>query len=181
VTYAEAAILRTDPVAHTRRKVPPPVFLATAADAGRGYGVDRMKQPLDVGLLHADKDKKKTLALRRYILGPGLVAFTHKPGGYLRQGCLLVLDPDRVKENEFVEVHPSGERKPAKIAHDDALKYATEAASAFGVGEGRTVQFDPERAKRDVRGEGEARPARAARRRRTAGSEQAENPPTADN
>src|SRR5439155_26701640 len=94
-------------------------------------------------MLHAGKDEAKTLLLRRYILGLALVAFTHNPSGYLRQGCLLVLDPS--KPREFVEVHPTGERKPATISHEAALKYATDAAKAFGVGESKTVEFDTER------------------------------------
>jgi hypothetical protein len=51
VTYAEVAILRTDPVAHTPPTEESEVFLAMDADAARGYGVDQMKQKLDVGLL----------------------------------------------------------------------------------------------------------------------------------
>ncbi|QJW94157.1 ATP-binding protein [Frigoriglobus tundricola] len=51
VTYAEAAILRTDPVAHTPPTEESPVFLATPDEAGRGYGLDRMGDRLDVGLL----------------------------------------------------------------------------------------------------------------------------------
>src|SRR5207248_63179 len=51
VTYAEVAILRTDPVAHTPPTEESEVFLASPAEAARGYGVDRMTQPLDVGLL----------------------------------------------------------------------------------------------------------------------------------
>jgi CRISPR-associated protein Csb1 len=103
-------------------------------------------------LLFSGKNEEKTRTLRRYILGLALTAFTHNPSGYLRQGCLLVRNPAKAKENEFVEVYPTGERKPVTIAHDDALKYATEAARAFGVGESKTVPFDPERAKRDVKG-----------------------------
>jgi CRISPR-associated protein Csb1 len=120
-------------------------------------------------LLHAGKDTDKTRALQRYILGLSLVAFTYKPGGYLRQGCLLVLNPDRVKENEFVEVHSNGERKPASITHEDALKYATEAAKAFGVGESKTVEFDKERAKKDVKGEGDTK--RKGKSRKTKASD----------
>lgn len=108
-------------------------------------------------LLRAGNADQKTLALRRYILGLALVAFTYKPGGYLRQGCLLVLDPTRVKENEFVEVDPSGERKPVTISHHAALTYAEIVAAAFGVGESRTVDFEKERAKKDVKGEGDAK------------------------
>lgn len=51
VTYAEAAILRTSPVAHTPPTEESPVFLATPDEAGRGYGLDRMGDRLDVGLL----------------------------------------------------------------------------------------------------------------------------------
>jgi CRISPR-associated protein Csb1 len=105
-------------------------------------------------LLFAGNDAAKTSTLRRYILGLALVAFTHTPAAYLRQGCLLVRNTAREKENEFVEVHPTGERKPLTITHADALAYAAAAAAEFGVGESRTVPFDPERAKKDVKGEG---------------------------
>lgn len=92
-----------------------------------------------------------TKSLRRYILGLALVAFTHNTGGYLRQGCLLVRDPS--KPYEFVEVLPTGERKSVTITPEDALKYATAAAKEFGVAERTPVDFDKERAGRDVRGE----------------------------
>jgi CRISPR-associated protein Csb1 len=105
-------------------------------------------------LLFAGKDQEKTLRLRRYILGLALTAFTYTPSAYLRQGCLLVQNPAKAKENEFVEVLPTGERKPVMIAHQDALDYATAAAKQFGVGENRPVPFEPERAKKDVKGEG---------------------------
>jgi len=108
-------------------------------------------------LLSAGNDKEKTLALRRYILGLALTAFTYNPSGYLRQGCLLVLDPSRAKEREFVEVYPTGERKPANVTHDAALKYAQAAAQAFGVGSSKTVAFDKDRAKKDVLGEGDTK------------------------
>jgi DNA helicase HerA-like ATPase len=51
VTYAEVAILRTEPVAHTPPTEESLVFLAGAADAASGYGLDRMGRRLDVGLL----------------------------------------------------------------------------------------------------------------------------------
>lgn len=106
-------------------------------------------------LLSAGQGKEKTLELRRYILGLALTAFTHNPSGYLRQGCLLVLDSS--KQREFVEVLPSGERKPATVTHDAALKYAIATAKAFGVGESKTVDFDKKRAERDVKGEGDTK------------------------
>lgn len=51
VTYAEVAILRTTPVAHAPPTEESEVFLAGAKEAGEGYGLDRMGQRLDVGLL----------------------------------------------------------------------------------------------------------------------------------
>jgi CRISPR-associated protein Csb1 len=108
-------------------------------------------------LLFAGKDEKKTLALRRYILGLALTAFTRNPSGYLRQGCLLVLDPNPKEPREFAEVYPNGVRKPATVLHDGALAYATATAKAFGVGESKTVEFDKERAIKDVKGEGETK------------------------
>jgi len=108
-------------------------------------------------LLTAGSDEKKTLALRRYILGLALTAFTYNPSGYLRQGCLLVCDPSKTKEREFVEVHPTGERKPVTITHEAALKFATVAAKAFGVGENKAVEFDKKRAKEDVAGDGDTK------------------------
>ena len=120
-------------------------------------------------LLFADKDEAKTLALRRYILGLALVAFTHNSSGYLRQGCLLVLDAE--KPRAFEEVHPTGERKPLKLSHEDALKYATAAAKDFGVGASKTVPFDKERAKKDVAGEGDTKKAKKAAKKAEAKTE----------
>jgi CRISPR-associated protein Csb1 len=100
-------------------------------------------------LLHAGKDEKKTLALRRYVLGLSLVAFTSNVSSYLRQGCTLVLDPE--KPREFVEVYANGKRPPCPITHDAALAFATVAAKTFGVGESRTVAFEKAKAKADVK------------------------------
>ena len=101
--------------------------------------------------LNAGTDKTKTEALRRYILGLALVAFTYRPTSYLRQGCNLVLDPD--KAAEFMEVQNDGHRKPARITHDDAVAYALAAAKAFGIGKDQQVEFDKELAKKDVQGD----------------------------
>jgi CRISPR-associated protein Csb1 len=105
-------------------------------------------------LLNAGTDKNKTEALRRYILGLALVAFTYRPSSYLRQGCNLVLDPD--KPAEFVEVGNDGRRHPSKITHEDAIAYAAAAAKAFGIGKDQEVEFDKELAKKDVQGDAAA-------------------------
>jgi CRISPR-associated protein Csb1 len=109
-------------------------------------------------LLRAGNDQDKTRALQRYLLGLSLVALTANTSSYLRQGCMLVRNPAKEAGNEFVEVYPTGERKPCSVKHEDALKYAKAVAGAFGVGESRTVQFDKERARRDITGEGESKP-----------------------
>jgi CRISPR-associated protein Csb1 len=100
-------------------------------------------------LLAAGKDQKKTLGLRRYILGLALTAFTCPPNGYLRQGCQLVLDPD--KPRVFEEAYGDGRRVPATLTHDDALAFATVAADDFGVGNNRQVEFEKKLAKEDVK------------------------------
>jgi CRISPR-associated protein Csb1 len=97
-------------------------------------------------LLTAGEDEQKTLALQRYVLGLALTAFTCSPTGYLRQGCNLVLDPDR--RREFSEVYGDGRRVTATVNHDEALEYAKAVALAFDVGSDRQVQFDKEKPRR---------------------------------
>ncbi len=108
-----------------------------------------------VRLLHAGKDAETTMKLRRYILGLSLVALTLNSSGYLRQGCILVADPE--KPSEFVEVYPDGKRIPCKIDHQTAVEYASIAAESFGIGASRTVPFDKEKAMKDVKGEGDTK------------------------
>jgi CRISPR-associated protein Csb1 len=108
-----------------------------------------------LNLISAGSDKDATLKLRRYILGLALVAFTRLPAGYLRQGTILVSDPDKPRKTD--EVYPTGERKACTVTHEAALEYAKEAAKAFGVGANREEPFDAERAKKDLQGkEGKA-------------------------
>jgi CRISPR-associated protein Csb1 len=112
-------------------------------------------------LLRAGDDDDKTQKVRRYILGLGLTAFTHTSIGYLRQGCQLVLNPQ--KPREFVLVNNDGMRLQATLSHADALVFAKEAAKDFGIdpdreikfgqGPDREVLFDTELAKKDVTGD----------------------------
>jgi len=99
-------------------------------------------------LLNARGGDGDTLALRRYVLGLALTAFTFSPSGYLRQGCNLVLDPD--KQREFKVVRNDGFRDDAGVTHEGAFEYAMAAAEAFGVGENQDVSFDVAVAKADV-------------------------------
>lgn len=105
-------------------------------------------------LLTVGDDQAKTLALRRYILGLSLVAFTSNASTYLRQGCNLV--PSE-KPRVFNLVHSDGKREPLTVTKDDALRYATAVAKSFKVAEGKEVAFDPKLAQLDLKDDGEAK------------------------
>lgn len=51
VTYAEVSILCTEPVVHAPPREESEVFLADDEQAARGYGMDRMGQKLEIGML----------------------------------------------------------------------------------------------------------------------------------
>jgi CRISPR-associated protein Csb1 len=99
-------------------------------------------------LLKADTEEN-TVALRRYILGLALVAFTKLPLGYYRQGTILVLDPD--KPREFSEVALNGKRAVCEVTHEAALAFAQVAAQEFVIGENKEVSFDSQKAKADIK------------------------------
>jgi len=81
-------------------------------------------------LLKSTNDPE-TETLRRYILGLALVAFTKLPGGYLRQGTILVKNSEG--KHLFQEVAADGKRTDITLTHEDALQYAQETAKAFGI------------------------------------------------
>lgn len=87
-------------------------------------------------------------ALRRYVLGLSLAAATAPLDGFLRQGCLVTPDPDTLAVWEAVG--RDGRRQKVGLDEAVALDYAKRMADTFGVGPGRTVEFDKERAKKDV-------------------------------
>ncbi len=101
---------------------------------------------------------ERTRDLQRYILGLALTAFTARAECHLRQGCILVLDPE--KPRSFDEVGVDGQRRPVSLGHDDATAYAAAVAGDFGVGPNRTVNFDNKRAVADLDGTGEGAPKR---------------------
>ncbi|MBV6522545.1 MAG: hypothetical protein MNPFHGCM_02693 [Gemmatimonadaceae bacterium] len=111
-------------------------------------------------LLRGTTDEE-TRKLRAYLLGLALVAFTRPAVGFLRQGCNLVRDGERKPESNVV--FPDGRREIAEITHQVALAFASKAATAFGVGESRTVLFDTKLAKDDIAGEGKKKPQRKAK------------------
>ena len=94
-------------------------------------------------------DDKGPLALRRYVFGLALAALTANTSSYLRQGCNLVIDSDNPRE--FHKVYRDGRREPATISHPEAIEFASAAAETFGKGDSRTVAFDQQKAKADVK------------------------------
>lgn len=102
--------------------------------------------------LHAKGDAEK---LRRYVLGLSLVAASAPFDGFLRQGCLLTLDPGTPAE--WVAVGRDGVRTAVALSENAALDYATKAAAAFGVGESIKKKFDRDAAKADVSPDGDAK------------------------
>lgn len=89
-------------------------------------------------------DAAATRKLQRYILGLGLVALATPRTHDLRQGCLLVSDPERPAQVEVVS--RDGKRSPAALDDESARAFAMLAAREFGVGASRTVSFDKKRA-----------------------------------
>ncbi len=123
--------------------------------------------------LLAASDEKGTLALRRYILGLSLVAFTSNAATYLRQGCNLV--PSE-KPRDFKLVYSNGQREPLTLTLDASLAFATAAANAFVVGKGREVAFDPKLAVADIKGDGDTKQTRKKTLKKAGGA--AEQPET---
>lgn len=88
-------------------------------------------------------------ALRRYIFGLALVAATEELDGFLRQGCLLTLDPDA--PGQWNAVARDGQRMPLALTSGMAVAYAEHAAKAFGVGGDRRVAFRKDLAQADLK------------------------------
>ncbi|MGC4083737.1 MAG: type I-U CRISPR-associated RAMP protein Csb1/Cas7u [Vicinamibacterales bacterium] len=88
-------------------------------------------------------------ALRRYILGLSLVAALEPLDPFLRQGCMLV--PDYATAQQWTAVERTGERRQVTLDPAAVLTFAQEAAQAFGVGKSRSVAFDKDLAKSDLK------------------------------
>ncbi|CDM65514.1 type I-G CRISPR-associated RAMP protein Csb1/Cas7g [Pyrinomonas methylaliphatogenes] len=109
------------------------------------------------------------LKLRRYIFGLALVGLTAPQDFNLREGCQLVLDQENPSECSLVRFN--GSREEFKLSHEDALRYAQEAAKDFGVGQNKTGEFSPELAKKQLAKTKEDR--KAGQRKSTATSAEA--------
>ena len=95
-----------------------------------------------------EANTKVTQALRRYVLGLSLVAATVPLDPFLRQGCLLVPDPNETAGWWLVD--RSGKRTAVDLNEQTALNHAKTAADAFVVGPDRRLSFSKELAKKDA-------------------------------
>lgn len=86
--------------------------------------------------------------LRQYVLGLSLVAATAPIDGFLRQGCLLTMNPAKV--GRWEAVRRDGSRVPLSLNAELARGYAEHAARVFVVGPNKAARFNKERAKADV-------------------------------
>jgi CRISPR-associated protein Csb1 len=84
--------------------------------------------------------EEKDQTLRRYVLGLALVAAVEPQDNFLRQGCLLTLDPD--SPGVWNLVSRDGSRNAAAIGRELVQSYAETAAYEFGVGPSRSIKFD---------------------------------------
>ncbi len=83
--------------------------------------------------------------LREYILGLALVAACDPQDGFLRQGCLLTVDPNSVSQWE--EISRDGVRTPVVMDMPRVMTLATQVAHRFVVGESDEFEFAPSRAR----------------------------------
>jgi CRISPR-associated protein Csb1 len=93
-----------------------------------------------VGLRAIGPKGQAGAALRNYILGLALVAMVYDRPHELRQGCLLVADPDKPATWELVG--HDGKRTGVDPDVKSAIVFAQGAAKGFGIGQGRVVEFD---------------------------------------
>lgn len=84
--------------------------------------------------------------LQRYILGLSLVAFLAPCDLYLRQGCLLCLDPDTKPLKKVVQ--RNGTQQELDFSEEAALEYAVAARAAFNPSSNQDVTFDPDLVKK---------------------------------
>jgi CRISPR-associated protein Csb1 len=86
--------------------------------------------------------------LRCYVLGLALLAAKEQQDGFLRQGCLLTLDPDAPAQWKLV--NRTGERKSLAFGPTQITLYAKNAAEQFGVGQDCEFVFSTKLAREDL-------------------------------
>jgi CRISPR-associated protein Csb1 len=169
IDYSEIEVFSEDEKAKQENDPKSPLakrgFVAVPATGAHGGIVARggIIRDVTVNLIALRRlEGEDTKALRRYVLGLALVAAAEPPDGFLRQGCLLTLDPERPGAWEAVE--RDGSRNKVSLDHEVAFEYASTAARAFGVAPPRSVPFARDLAKADVAGDKKAAPKAAKKK-----------------
>ncbi len=104
-------------------------------------------------------------ALRRYILGLALVAISYDRPHDLRQGCLLVKDPDRPSRWEVV--FNDGSRQEVAPDSSALLTFAQKAADEVGERKNGRFEFlDRDRARAEIENEMEEKGSRKSKSRK---------------
>lgn len=129
-------------------------------------GIKRQATMNLVALRHLKgEDESKSKALRKYILGLGLVCATLDQDYDLRSGCHLVRDGKDART--FILVTRDGEEKSFQFDLASAVAMAKEAAKELGIrSKRREVEFDSEKATTSL-GEAKAKKGAKSRKGRT--------------
>ena len=91
------------------------------------------------------KNHKNT---RQYILGLAAVAATAPLDGFLRQGCLITPDPNT--PSQWQSIGRDGTRHDMDLNEKNAFEFASKSAKFFEVGSSRELEFEKNRALRDL-------------------------------
>ncbi len=103
------------------------------------------------------RDDTTTTALRRYILALSALAAREEHDGFYRQGCLLV--PDGVAQWEVVS--RTGERTRVDLHREELREMALDAMRTLEVSGDKSVEFDLEAARAEVKGKNEEKAKKA--------------------
>lgn len=107
-----------------------------------------IRRSVTINLVALRRLKSETTAeLQAYLLGLAAIAAGEAQDPFLRQGCMLVPDPQRPPKWEAVE--RDGSRRPLKWSTERARTFARDAAKEFGVGDNRELKFDKKLADAD--------------------------------
>lgn len=100
--------------------------------------------------LRKNRSDREQEVLQKYILGLSMVAAASIREWDLRQGCLLVRDPEKGAP-VWDLVHPDGKREGVDVDNDEVLKWAQKVAEDFGVGKDINAKFRKEHAKKSIK------------------------------
>lgn len=122
---------------------------ATNALGGVRVAVIRRLGLLNINIIRnlTGENEEETKKLQNYLLGLALVAFTSPAELDLREGCELA---PKLGEKGQLIIRKATEEANWELTPEAVLEFAQSAATAFGVGEDRSVTFDKKLASIDI-------------------------------